>query len=1039
MAVADERKPVTVLFADLAGSTELATRHDPEHLRAMLAAFFEEMRQQIEAFGGTVEKYAGDAVMAVFGVPQVHEDDAERAVRAALAMREALGQLNPLFEQEYGVRLALRIGVATGEAVAASATVSEFMVTGEVPNLASRLQAAGEGLTISETTHHLLEPLLDAERLPPLSLKGFAPPVIAYRVSGLRGTGSRARGIPGLASPVVGRDGELAALRACVEDLRRGRGQVVSIIGEAGIGKSRLKIETRESLPEGLRWLEGRCQSYTQSTSYAPIIEILKNVMGLRPAEPPAIARTKLRAALRSLTGPRVDQVQSALAHLLGVDLGPGQPAALADARALQSQLVVAARAILESLAARGPVVLAVEDIHWADAASIELLTVLLELTDLLPLMVLVTSRPEREGESWTFRFHAERNFPHRLTEIRLAPLAPEASQHLADNLLRVSDLPDGLRTRVLARAEGNPFFLEEIIRALIEEGVLRREGERWVASGDAERAPLPATLRGVLAARIDRLPGPAKAVLQRAAVVGRFFTHRALEALSEPGEELDRPLADLFRAELVREWARLPERQYLFKHALTQEAAYASLLLDLRRALHAKVGHHLEEIGSDAAAEQAAVLAHHWYEAGDWERALGYTLRAAERARALYARPEAIAHHWRALELLGRLPATSERRRLHAEVVIELVQLPAFARDEAERHASLRHLEEASRAATELGDAGLLSHAEALHGAATVDEALIVRAVERARASGLPSAQAFTAERYGYFLGARGRWEESLAQFARAIEIHGALGQRYLQAIDITAGGRCWSARAGYLDESLGHAARFRSIADELGDARLLAWRAMAAEPYLYQGRWDEVVRVAEESLPLAWEIGEFTVILFVSAWLGQAYLKLGRREDARSVIARAFKWAEARVQVHFALSYITVARALVHLADGERPEALARAADAVRLAERSGFRLEQGAAHRALGQVHEALGQREEAERAYRTSLEILDDGKPRPELGQTLLACGRFKRGEDDAEGSRLIERARGIFAQIGASGWLDEAAAALAGRGAHGGAP
>jgi class 3 adenylate cyclase/tetratricopeptide (TPR) repeat protein len=1032
MAAPDERKPVTVVFADLAGSTELVTRHDPEHLRALLAAFFDEMRQQIEAFGGTVEKYAGDAIMAVFGVPRVGEDDAERAVRAAVAMRGSLDQLNPMFEAEYGVRLALRVGIATGEAVATTGANKEFMVTGEVANLAARLQSAGDGVVLSEETHRLLEPLLDAERLAPLELKGFPRSVTAYRLRTIRAE-SRLRGVPGLSSPMVGRDREMAVLRRCVEELHRGRGQVVFLVGEAGIGKTRLKVDLRESLPAGVRWLEARCQSYTQSTSYAPIVQILRTLTGVATGEPTAIARAKLRAALRSLAGSRGEQIQPALAHLLGVDLGSAAPGVAADPRALQSELVVAIRVLLEGLASRDAVIVTVEDLHWADAASVELLTVLLELTDLLPLMILLTARPETDADAWSLRFHAERNYPHRLTEVRLAPLTQEDSERLADNLLRVSDLPDTLRARVLGLAEGNPFFLEEILRALIEQGVLRREADRWVATTDLERAPMPTTLRGVLAARIDRLPAAAKLTLQRASVVGRFFTHRALQALAEPGEDVDRALAHLLRVELIREWARHPERQYVFKHALTQDAAAASLLTEARRALHAAVARHLEEKGGSEAVEQAAVLAHHWHEAGDWEQALRYTLRAGERARALHALPEAVAHHWRALRLLERFATTPERRRQRGSVVMDLVQLPSWAKTREDLETGLRYLRETMELAAELRDEDMLAFVEALHGNLTRDETAMTRALERAMRDGRPATQAFAAERYGYFLGARGRWEESLAQFSRAIEIHGALGAHHRQAIDITAGGRCWNARAGRLADSLEYAARFRTIADELGDVLLLAWRGMEAEPYIYIGRWDDAVRVAEESLPIAWEIGEYSVMLFTSAWLTQAYLKVGRIDDARAVIGRALRWGETYFLPNpFALSYASVARVLVHLADGEVTEALERAQAAVRLAEQSQFRLEIGAAHRALGMAHEARGERKEAEQAYRRSLEILEDNRPRPEVGLTLLAYGRFKRADDAAESRRLVERARALFVTIGADGWVAEADAALSGR-------
>lgn len=253
-------------------------------------------------------------------------------------------------------------------------------------------------------------------------------------------------------------------------------------------------------------------------------------------------------------------------------------------------------------------------------------------------------------------------------TELRLAPLAAEDSQRLTDHLLRVSDLPEVIRERILARAEGNPLFLEEIIRGLIEEGVLRREGDRWTATVTPEQWTIPTTLRGMIGARIDRLPAAAKALLQHAAVIGRFFAYRTLRALSDEPAELDRALAHLLRAELIREFASPPERQYIFKHALTQEAAEASLLAEQRRDLHGRVARHLESTLGAGAAEQAALLAHHWYHAAEWDKALDHTLAAAARAGELYDRPAASGHYWKALELFDRLPRTEDRQRQHAD-----------------------------------------------------------------------------------------------------------------------------------------------------------------------------------------------------------------------------------------------------------------------------------------------------------------------------------------------------------------------------------
>jgi class 3 adenylate cyclase len=1025
---ADERKPVTVLFADLAGSTELATRHDPEQLRALMSAFFDEMRQQIEAFGGTVEKFAGDAVMAVFGVPRVNEDDAERAVRAAIAMQESLGQLNPMFEAEYGARLVLRIGIATGEAVAASRAVNEFMVSGEVPNLAARLQAVGEGITISATTHSLLATRLDVERLEALSLKGFASAVVAYRLRGLRATERRHPGITGLASPIVGRAREQATLSACLEDLRRGRGQVVFVVGEAGIGKSRLKIEQRDHLPDGLRWLEGRCQSYTQSTSYAPIIEILRAALGLAPGEAPAIARAKFRAASRAHNTSA--QSQDALAHLLGIDLGKGPSALPGDPRALQSQLVLATRALLQGIAHRSPLIVAVEDLHWADPASVDLLTVLLELTDFQPIMILVTSRPDTEGDGWGLRLQAERNFRHRLTELRLAPLAEDESQQLADHLLRISDLPEAMREQILARAEGNPLFLEEIVRGLIEEGVLRRDGDRWVATGSPERWAIPTTLRGMIGARIDRLPDPAKTLLQHAAVIGRFFGYRTLQALSGDSIELDPALAHLLRVELIREFASSPERQYIFKHALTQEAAEASLLADQRRDLHGRVARYLQTSLGESASEQAAVLAHHWYHAAEWDKALDHTLAAAKRAQSLYDRPAASGHYWRALELFDRLPRTEDRQRQHAQAIETLVMLPGYARDATMVQRAVEHLDAAVRSASERGDAARLARIQALRGAVLRDEGLLKEAISSAERCNDPLAHAFARDRYGFYLGSSGRWDDALAQFGRSMEMYAEQGARVPRALVITYGARCYSARSGRLGEAVRYALEFRKIASELNDPPLLAIRAMEAEPYFYQGAWDDVIRVAEESLPIGWRIGETNVILFGSAWLGLAYLKVGRLADARRVTSRAIEeWQSRRDSTAFSLTYVTIASALSRLASGETDAALEGAHKALDYADRSNFRLEQGAARRVLGQAYAAIGNVAGAEAAVRESGRILEEIRSLPELGQTLLAYGELKRGSDPVEGRALIERARGIFQQIAATGWVVETEKAL----------
>lgn len=1024
----EERKLVTVLFADLARSTELVVEHDPEELRALLSSFFEEMSQQIDTYGGTVEKYAGDAIMAVFGVPQIHEDDAERAVRAAFAMRQTLEQLNSTFEQQYDVSLDLRIGIATGMAVATTDDSNELMVTGEVANLAARLQSVDDGIVICEETQRLLEPLLDSQPLSPLELKGFSKPVNAYTVSGLQSIDTSRRGVPGLSSSIVGRDQETETLRRCIEELAQARGQIVSIIGEAGLGKSRLKIELREQLPEGVQWLEGRCYAHTRSTSYGPVSQILKKTFQLEDGEPAAVARTKLRAALRRLAGDDYERVQPAISHLLHIDLESSQGSHALDPQALSKQLVVAMRTLIEAMAGRQPMVLAFEDLHWADAATIELLTVLMELTDFLPLMILVVSRPDVEGGSWDVRFHAQRNFPHRLTEIQLEPLAPQHSKQLVSNLLKVSRIPAQLQDQILEMSEGNPLFVEEIIRSLTHDEILHREGDTWSAAANVGRLAIPKTIQGVISARIDQLPSGAKSVLQTAAIVGRVFTYKALRALVDTNGDLDRSLAHLLRVDLIREQARLPEREYLFKHVLTQEAAYASILHEERKDLHRRFGAHLENIIGESPGEHAAVLAHHWEQAEDLEKAFIYASKAADRARNLYDQSQAVEHYWKALELLDRLPTTPERARDHVGVVVSMVRLPGWDSSKSRFKKALEHLDRAIEIASENDSLADLAAAETAKSVATMDTELIVQAVEHAEESGNQGLWAYCLGMYAsYFLGAAGDFEGALEYTDRSIEILEKMGSEYGVATCMTTGGRCNSARAGKLEKSLDYARHASEVADRLDDPWLKAWNAMQTEPYMYKGSWEDVVRVGEKWLPVAWEIGEWNVVFWSSSWLTLAYLKLGRLDDADRVLDRALHESEARTQLPFYLAFPSIANAERRLARGDLDAALVAAEKATELAARGRLLLELGASKRVLAQIQAARGQTDAAEEAFKLSIETLDKIHCYPELGQSLLAYGRFKAIGDRAAGQLLIDKALAIFEDIDATGWIEDAKA------------
>jgi tetratricopeptide (TPR) repeat protein len=643
--------------------------------------------------------------------------------------------------------------------------------------------------------------------------------------------------------------------------------------------------------------------------------------------------------------------------------------------------------------------------------------------------MILVTSRPDHDGGSWDFRFHVQRHYPHRMTELTLPPLVPQDSQRLVENLLHLAEIPEAIRGRILDQSEGNPFFVEELIRTLIEEGALRRDGERWVAPGEVSRIAIPPTLRGLIAARIDRLPAAAKAALQRAAVIGRFVSYRALQALYDGHDDLDRSIAQLLRADLLREWSHVPERQYVFKHALTQEAAASSILLDERHVLNRRLALFFEQEATPAAG-RAALLAHHWRLAEDWDKALTYTLEAAERARTLYARPEAIAHYWQALDVLDRLPSTPHRERVHIDTLVALASQPGWRRNADEQEAGLQHLERALTAAARLEDDARLVKVETLLGWHRQDEEALRRAHDRAKTSD-ESVQAFANLYYGGYLGQVGRYESSLLHIDLAIEVLGTRGETSVQGYEMASGGRCYSARAGRLAEALDYAARARELGDRLDDPRLRAWRAAEAEPYMYKGSWEDAVRVAEENLPHCWEIREWGPAFWVSGWAAIAALKLGRHDVARRLLERALPECEAlgASQV-WGMVWLQMALAQLSLALDDKPAALAAARRAAELAEKSHFRLEQGAAFRVLGQSYEASDEPSAADAAFRRSLDVLDAIQSRPELGQTLLAYGRFRGRTDRGAGQALIERALELFKAMDASGWIAEARQALA---------
>ncbi|HSH21292.1 MAG TPA: adenylate/guanylate cyclase domain-containing protein [Candidatus Caenarcaniphilales bacterium] len=546
-----ERKPVTALFADVVGSTALAEQMDPEDWTQMMNEAFDLMSQAVFRYEGTIAQLQGDALLAFFGAPVAHEDDPERAVRAAMEMVAAVDEFAQQLQQTRGIDFRIRAGINSGPVVVGNVGTDlryEYTALGDAVNVAARMQSLAEpgSVLITANTHRLLGGAFLVEDLGAIAVKGKADPVHAYRVLGHPRDPVRRRGLErvGLESPMVGRDSQLAKLRSLFEIVRAGRGRVCFLTGEPGIGKSRLLAELRQAVlaatadGAAATWVEGRCVSYGRNLPYHLLLDLVRTMLGLSLSSSGREARVVFDQAMAELLGEDATDVSPFLAHLLSLPLREDEiDRTKIDPDSMQDRYAAATHRLIRALAARGPVVLVCEDVHWADPASVKVLRVVMPLAAQLPVLFVAALRTETDSEGWKLVPVARELFGESLTEIRLEPLSEADSRALVSNLLVIESLPQRVRDVILARAEGNPFFVEEVVRMLIERGLIERQDGQWIATAEVESAEIPETLHGLLLARIDQLPEQAKRSLRVASVIGRQFPARVLErVLSETG-----------------------------------------------------------------------------------------------------------------------------------------------------------------------------------------------------------------------------------------------------------------------------------------------------------------------------------------------------------------------------------------------------------------------------------------------------------------------------------------------------------------------
>ncbi len=689
-----ERRLATIILADVKGSTDLMEQVGTEAWVKMMNRVLQILETEVYRFGGKVDQFRGDGLVAFFGTTTAHEDDPERAVLAALAMQEALKPFAADLEKREGISLALRVGVNTGEVIVTSVgndrQYREETAMGEAIALAARMETAAEPGTVlvSENTYRLTATQFEWLPLGEIKVKGVSAPIAVYRPLAPYANPERPAAYD-LASPLIGRDAEVESLKACIEDLNDGIGGIVIITGEQGMGKSLLTNEVRQYFARqnallaeardkgasstatnteiGVIWLRGRCRSYTQSQPYAVWQDMLRNWLGIRPDEPHEQTRDRLHQQAEILWGEQADEYYPDLATLLSLPLEAEHAERIRrlDADSLRQQFFLTLRSWVEALTHQGPVVLTFSDMHWVDATSLDLLKYCLPLCDYTDLLWLFVFRPDRTSQIWEFRHYIETEYPHRLTTLNLAPLDAEQSREMIAKLIGPDVLPQATQDLIISKAEGNPYYIQELVRALIFDGILTRDPEdgHWRTTQAVTSLTLPDSLQNLLLASIDRLTPEEQHVLQIASVVGTVFWSKIVEVLAAHPARVKAHLTALQRAQLIRERGRTTELgiEYVFRSSLIRDAAYERLLSSQRASYHLRIAEYIESYCCRADAPQPSpqfygALAYHFQRAGLPEKELDYVLKGAEHAKHIYANAEAGKQYTRALEILDAL-----------------------------------------------------------------------------------------------------------------------------------------------------------------------------------------------------------------------------------------------------------------------------------------------------------------------------------------------------------------------------------------------
>jgi class 3 adenylate cyclase/tetratricopeptide (TPR) repeat protein len=697
-SIEGERKIVTIMFADVTGSTALFENLDPEAVHEVMDGCFHILMEEIHKYEGTINQFLGDGVMALFGAPISHEDHAQRACYAALAVQKALTAYGEKIKSKYGADFKMRIGLNSGAVVVGSIGDDlrmDYTAQGDTANLAARMQsnAPPGGVLASKNVYKLAKGFFEFEPVGEIEVKGKAEPVTAYLVMKPTGVETRiaASAAKGL-TKFVGRSREVEVLREAFEKARSGDGQVVGIVGEAGVGKSRLLLEFRDGLArDEYTYFEGRCLHYGGSMAYLPILDVLRFFVGIKGGEQEQVIKGKLQEKVVGLDE-NLEHVIPSLQELLSLTVDDEEYVNLEPVQK-KERTFESIRGLLVRSSRDRPLVLAVEDLHWIDKTTEEFLSYMIGWLPKTRILLLLLYRPE-----YTHQWGSKSYY----SKIGAGQLSTSTSTELIGSILKEGEVASELRELILGRAAGNPLYLEELTHSLLENGSIQKSNDHFILVRDASSLEVPDTVQGIIAARMDRLEDSLKRIMQVAAVIGREFAFRVLEIITEMKEGIKSGLINLQGLEFIYEKSLYPELEYIFKHALTQEVAYNSLLLKRKQEIHERIGHAIEDLYPERLEEFYEILAYHYSKSNNRMKAYEYLKLSARKAHEREALWEAFRLYRDAADTLSQFPETLENKK---ELVQILLSMAAPMRMLGYPEDSMKYLQQCEKAAKGVND----------------------------------------------------------------------------------------------------------------------------------------------------------------------------------------------------------------------------------------------------------------------------------------------------------------------------------------------